>query len=110
MKLKYQYRSLRRLISSTLESFGRTATAKKKSILLGLLERLKDTTSGLWTALLSTYVTILGLTLTTLLLLLSFLQTIYAIMDMFAMTLLNISWSLESRMTATLRKINTLLK
>ena len=110
MKLKYQYQNLRHLISSTLASFGRTATAKKKSIFLALPEHLKDMISGLWTALLSIYVTTLGLTLTILLLLLSFLQTIYAIMDTFAMTLLNISWSLESRMMETLRKINTLLK
>lgn len=110
MKLKYQYQNLRHLISSTLASSGRTATGKKKSILVGLPERLKGTTDGLWTVSLSTYATILGMTLTTLLLLLSFLQIIYAIMDTCTTTLLNISWNLESRMTRVLKKINTSLK
>ena len=110
MKLKYQYRNLRHLISSTLASFGHTATGKKKSTLLVFPERLKDLIGGLWTALLSTYVTILGMTLTTLLLLLSFLQIIYGIMDTFTMILLNTSWSLESSMMQVSRKINTLLK
>lgn len=110
MKLKYQYQNLRHLISSTLANSGRIATGKKKSILVALPERLKDTIGGLWTALQSIYATILGMTLTTLLLLLSSLQIIYAIMDTFTMTLLNISWSLESRMMRALKKINTSLK
>jgi hypothetical protein len=61
MKLKYQYQSLRHLISSTLASFGRIATGKKKSTFRVLPERLKDMINGLWTALLSIYATILGM-------------------------------------------------
>jgi len=110
MKLKYQYQNLRLLISSTLASFGRTATGKKKSILLVFPERLKDLIGGLWTALLSTYAIILGMILTTALLLLSFLQIIYGIMDTFTMILLNTSWSLESNMMRLSKKINTSLK
>jgi len=110
MKLKYQYQSLRHLISSTLVSFGRTASSKKNSTTRVFPERLKDLIGGLWTALLSIYATILGMTLTTLLLLLSFLQIIYGIMDTFTTILLNISWTLESRMMATLKRISTLLK
>jgi len=110
MKLKYQYRNLRHLISSTLASSGRIVTAKKKSTLLVFPERLKDLIGGLWTASLSTYAIILNTILIILLLLLSFLQTIYAIMDTFTMILLNTSWSLESSMMQVSRKINTLLK
>ncbi len=110
MKLKYQYQNLRRLISSTLVSSGPTATGKKKNILLVFPERLKDLIDGLWIALLSTCATILGMILTTLLLLLSFLQIIYGIMDTFTMILLNTSWSLESNMMRLSKKINTSLK
>jgi hypothetical protein len=110
MKLKYQYQSLRHLISSTLVSFGRTASSKKNSTIRVLPERLKDMINGLWTALLSIYATILGMTLTILLLLLSFLQIIYGIMDTFTTILLNISWTLESHTMATLKRISTLLK
>jgi len=110
MKLKYQYQNLRLLISSTLASFGRTATGKKKSILLVFPERLKDLIGGLWTASLSTYAIILGMILTIALLLLSFLQIIYGIMDTFTMILLNTSWSLESNMMRLSKKINTSLK
>ena len=110
MKLKYQYRNLRHLISSTLASSGRIVTVKKKSTLLVFPERLKDLIGGLWTASLSTYAIILGMILTTALLLLSFLQIIYGIMDTFTMILLNTSWSLESRMMQISRKINTSLK
>jgi len=110
MKLKYQYQNLRLLISSTLASFGRTATGKKKNILLVFPERLKDLIGGLWTASLSTYAIILGMILTIALLLLSFLQIIYGIMDTFTMILLNTSWSLESNMMRLSKKINTSLK
>jgi len=110
MKLKYQYQNLRLLISSTLASFGRTATGKKKNILLVFPERLKDLIGGLWTASLSTYAIILGMILTTALLLLSFLQIIYGIMDTFTMILLNTSWSLESNMMRLSKKINTSIK
>lgn len=110
MKLKSQYQNLRRLISSTLASSGHIATAKRKNTLLVFPERLKDLIGGLWTASLSTYAIILGMILTTALLLLSFLQIIYGIMDTFTMILLNTSWSLESRMMQISRKINTSLK
>ncbi len=110
MKLRYQYQSLRHLISSTLASFGHSATGKKKSILMAFPLRLKDTINGLQTALLSTYAIILNSTLTILLLLLSFLQIIYAIMDTLSMILLNISWSLESRLMRNSKRINTSLK
>ena len=77
---------------------------------MALPMRLKDTINGLQTASLSTYAIILNLTLTILLLLLSFLQIIYAIMDTLSMILLNISWSLESRLMRNSKKINTSLK
>jgi hypothetical protein len=83
---------------------------QKESTLLVFPERLKDLIGGLWTASLSTYAIILGMILTTALLLLSFLQIIYGIMDTFTMILLNTSWSLESRMMQISKKINTSLK